>query len=231
MHEYFLHVSFPTVGRRSSKVLQQTLERGIASGWTTTREGDTDRCPFTDPERDRYLEWEATNKAIETLTERRHGSITFFVDDGAYDFGFAIRPDWSEFGHPDLGGVTLLWHRSQFREDPATATKHVFDVATLVYESLSPAFAFSSAPIEVDNETEVSESDVETGTLPDAFWLMILASKQCERVGRERLQSVPAWISEPVADESWGVVATADPYRYVPKDKDSVREHLHLLLD
>lgn len=228
MDEPFYHVNVPTREALTADDVRRTLERGLAAGWTTTREGDVDRCPFTDPENDRYGEWTDTERAIEALATRQHGSITFFVEDGAYDFDVGVRPDWSAFDLPDLGGVTISWHRSQFREDPATVADLVFDVAALVYRSLPAAFAFSYLPLEVERETPVRPRDVEAGRLPDVYWLSILPPSQVEAIGRERLRSVPAWRSEPVGDDAWGVLVAADPYAYRPAEKDSVRDHLDL---
>ena len=223
----FYHVFFPQIESPTPGEIRETLQRGFEAEWSTTREGERDYCWYTDPANERYLEKTPTDEAIEGLT-RRNGSITLFPANPDSDFTFKVYDSWSEYGLPELGGISLRWHRVHFRNDVETTIQEILDAATLVYESLSPPFAFSYFPLDVERETKVTREDVVNDRIPDAFYLMLLSEGVSGRIGRDQLLSAPAWKTEPLDGGGVGLVATADPMKYTPEVKGQLRSHLGL---
>lgn len=220
----FNHVYFP--GTFSESTLRETLRKGFQAGWTTTIEGDTDVCAFTDLDAKEYLEWTDTETAINKLTTNRNGHIVIFIDGESFDFTFKILQDWEGYGLPGLEGVIVTWHRSLSRKYPEQTTNYLFDVSQIIQESLDTPFAFSHTVGNIDREKQVTESNVEVARIPDIYWMMLLSDSACERIGRDRLRTAPVWKSEPLTDNGIGVVATGDPYQYTKEKKEQIKAHL-----
>lgn len=222
--DYF-RVYFPRLEEPTAEQIQEAFERGIDAGWTTTRDGMLDRCIYTDPANDRYAEWKSTGEAIEELA-KRSGSIVIFPDDPDFDFNFNVHSTWSEAGLPELGGISLTWHRTLFRNDAEKATRELFKSSKLVYESILPPFAFSYLPLDIERVTTVTQNDLEEQQIPDVFWAMFLSEHISNQIGRDRLLTSPAWKSEPLADDGVGLVVTADPNQYTLNRKEQLKESL-----
>lgn len=222
----FCRLHFPAVEGYSPRTLRQTIDGGFESGWATSGDGTRDQCVYTDSTNDRYSERERTEVAVDALVEEQDKSIKFFLDEGEFDFTFSVQEDWEEQGLPGLGGVTLVWHRTFFWQDPAETARVVYDVAAQVFEVLEPPFAFSYLPLDVERETPVSPADVEAGAPPDVYWLTLLQEDLVEQIGRECLASAPVWRSEELEGGGHGLVVTEDMHDYGPEEKRAVREHL-----
>lgn len=221
----FYSIYYPQRDGPSAEDIRETLERGFDAGWSTTREGGVSTCSYSDPTNERYSVVESTDEAIEGLVSR-DGRITIFPRDPDMDFDFKVHDSWSEYGLSDLGGISLTWPRTLFRSDAEIAARELFDTARLVYESVSPPFAFSYLPLEIERETAVTRDHVERGTIPDVFWTMFLSKPICEELGRDRLQSAPVWKRESLEDGGIGLVVTSDPTHYDSEEKTKLRDHL-----
>lgn len=218
-------IHFP--GRYAPDEIRAALDRGFDTGWTTTRDGDDEEeCLLTDPENERYKERVETETAVDVLAERGDARVTIFPSDTQYDFSLAVDDDWSEYGLPGLGGVTLVFPAVHFREQHERAAEAVVDAATVVYEALEPTLAFSYLPFDHERETTVRPEHVEAGHLPDAFWLQLLSEPLVDAIGRDRLETAPAWRVQSLADGGIALVASADPREYTRSEKRRLREHL-----
>ena len=220
----FHHVCFP--GTFTESTLRETLKKGFQAGWTTTIEGDTDVCAYTDLDAKQYLEWTDTETAINELTTNKNGHLVIFVDGSSFDFKFKVLQNWGEYGLPELEGVIVTWHRSLSRKHPEQTTNYLFEVSQIIQKSLDTPFAFSHLARNVDREKQVTESDVEVARIPDIYWMMLLSDSACERIDRDRLRTAPVWKSELLTDSGIGVVATGDPYHYTKEKKEQIRTHI-----
>jgi len=222
-------VFYPFTAEFPSTRVRETLQRGLDSDWTTTKAGDSpDEGAFTSTALDQFGEEADTSTAIQMLSEGERGVLTIFPGNPGHSFTFGVG-EWSNFGLPDLSGVYLAWHRSQFYDDPEPVVETVFETATTVFESLEPTVAFSYLPQEQGRSSPVTRNDVEQRRLPDVYWLMLLSESLVDSVGRDRLETCPAWKVEALGDGGIGVVATPDPFgNYTREVTERIRRSLGL---
>lgn len=126
----------------------------------------------------------------------------------------------SEFRPPRDG-----WN-GRSRDD---ATMRYVDVIRTAVEITDPDYGYGTYPEYTDPGTVPTYDDVLDGRVRGLFWLNLFGPKTIDILGRDRIESAPAWRVEELSTGHLLVVATDNPVDPSEKWKgatDAVAEHL-----
>ena len=102
------------------------------------------------------------------------------------------------------------------RSRKASTRTYVQTVRKLTAE-LDPEYGYAKYPEYVNPATMPTYDDVLDGRIRGAFWLNVVAPKYIETIGRDRIESAPAWLVEELTTGHFLVVASDNPVR--PSDQ------------
>lgn len=115
--------------------------------------------------------------------------------------------------------------------DRAAATTEYVNAVSTAVEELKPNYGYGTFPEYTDPAAVPTYDDVLDGRVRGTFWLNVFGAKSIDRLGRDRIESAPAWRVEELANGHLLVVTSdnpVDPSEEWANATEAVAAHLEL---
>lgn len=182
------------------------------SGWTVPQRGDVYSFLVDND----LKEFDTVSELIETINSAVTASIT--VERDHTEIRVELNADTGR-DPPELTNIHIRAWDSEFRpprdgwngRKREDATVAYLDAVRTSVETLEPNYGYGRYPEYTKMKAIPTYDDVLDGRVKGTFWLNVFGEKHIQTLGRDRIESAPAWRVEELDTGQFLVVASDNP--------------------